>query len=384
MKFRLLAAALGLLALILSGCTKTAPTAQEAYVFGTRVELLAWGTPEAQAHAALGEVLREFDRLHRAYHAWQPSELTALNEAIAAGKPHEVSAELADLIRTAQALAAQGDYLFDPGIGRLVALWGFHGDEFKPALPDTAELAKLVATKPSIAKLSIDGACLPQGSPKAGETTGMEPRSGEHPSPPPGRGVGGGCRITSADFSVALDFGGYLKGVALDRAAAILKSRGIDNALINIGGNVLAMGSKGGKPWRVGIQHPRAAQAGGAPLATLELRDGEAIGTSGDYQRYFELGGKRYCHLLDPRTGSPTTVTQSLTVLVPPGADAGMRSDVLSKPLFIAGDDWPRLAAKLGATQVLRVDAAGKVFVTAALKSRLAFEPADLSVTVMP
>jgi hypothetical protein len=64
-------------------------------------------------------------------------------------------------------------------------------------------------------------------------------------------------------------------------------STGVHNALINIGGNVMALGSKGGQPWRVGIQHPRAA----APLATLELRDGEAIGTSGDYQRYFELDG---------------------------------------------------------------------------------------------
>ena len=98
---------------------------------------------------------------------------------------------------------------------------------------------------------------------------------------------------------VKLDLGGYAKGYALDRAAEILKSQGIHNALINIGGNVLALGTHGTRPWRVGIQHPRKP----GPLATLELRDGEAIGTSGDYQRYFELDGKRYCHLIDPRTG---------------------------------------------------------------------------------
>jgi thiamine biosynthesis lipoprotein len=98
---------------------------------------------------------------------------------------------------------------------------------------------------------------------------------------------------------VALDFGGYLKGVALDRAADILRSQGVRNALINIGGNILALGYKEGRKWRVGIQHPRRAGA----LATVELNDGEAIGTSGDYQRYFELDGKRYPHLLDPRTG---------------------------------------------------------------------------------
>jgi thiamine biosynthesis lipoprotein len=328
-----------LLLCFLAACAPRAPVGQEAYVFGTRVELLVWGAAEAQAHAAMGEVLREFDRLHRTYHAWQPSELTALNDAIAAGRPHEVSAELADLIRTAQTLSAQGDHLFDPGIGRLVALWGFHSDEFKPVLPDTQALAKLVAAQPSIAHLKVTGR-----------------------------------RIASADFSVALDFGGYLKGVALDRAAGILKARGIANALVNIGGNVLALGKKGEQPWRVGIRHPRAEATGGAPLATLELRDGEAIGTSGDYQRFFELDGRRYSHLIDPRTGAPAVGTQALTILIPPGPDAGMRSDVLSKPLFVAGADWPALAKKLDVAQVLRVDATGKITVTAAMKERLNFE----------
>lgn len=341
---RLLAA---LLALLLFGCGPKPPVGQEAYVFGTRVELLVWGAPAAEAHAAMGEVLREFDRLHRTYHAWQPSELTALNDAIAAGQPHVVSDELAALIRTAQALSAQGEHLFDPGIGRLISLWGFQAEEFKPVLPDAPALQALVAARPTIADITL--------------------ASG---------------RAASANISVALDFGGYLKGVALDRAAAILKARGIANALINIGGNVLALGRKGEQPWRVGIQHPRAAQSGGVPLATLELRDGEAIGTSGDYQRYFEVDGHRYCHLIDPRTGRPAEGTQSLTVLIPPGADAGMRSDVLSKPLFIAGDDWPRLARKLDATHVLRVDADGRLSATAAMKSRLTPGPENQDIRV--
>jgi thiamine biosynthesis lipoprotein len=340
---------LGLLAALLAACGRQAPVAQEAYVFGTRVEIVVWGTPEVAAHAALGEVLREFDRLHRTYHAWQASELTALNDAIAAGKPHEVSAELAELIRIAQRLSAQGEHLFDPGIGRLVALWGFHADEFKPVLPDPVALQKLTAAKPSIAKLKLEDR-----------------------------------RVSSADFAVALDFGGYLKGVALDRAAAILKARGIANALINIGGNVLALGSKGGTPWRVGIQHPRAAQAGGAPLATLELHDGEAIGTSGDYQRYFEIDGRRYSHLLDPRSGEPASGTQAVTVLIPPGPESGMLSDVLSKPLFVAGADWQRLAKAIGATQVLRVDASGKLAATAALQARLTFPEPRPPLEVVP
>jgi thiamine biosynthesis lipoprotein ApbE len=244
MRSRLLALCAGLL-LLLAGCGREALHSQESFVFGTRVEVLVWGQDEARANTATAEVLREFDRLHRSYHAWQPSELTALNDASAAGRPHEVSAELAALIVEAQALAAQGEHLFDPGIGALVQLWGFHDDSFKPQLPDAGKLAALKKAKPSITALKVQGR-----------------------------------QVASANPSVALDFGGYLKGVALDRAAAIMRAQGVANALINIGGNVLALGSKGGQPWRVGIQHPRAGQAGGAPLATLDLKDGEAIGTS--------------------------------------------------------------------------------------------------------
>ncbi len=336
---------LATLVVLLTACGRPAPYGQESYVFGTRVEVLVWGAPADQARTAVAGVLREFDRLHRTYHAWQPSEMTALNDAIAAGRPHEVSPEFAGFIRDAQAAAEKGEHLFDPGIGRLVELWGFHDDTFKPRLPDTARLDELIRAKPSIANLNLAGNVVSSGNP-----------------------------------AVALDFGGYLKGVALDRAVAALRASGIANALINIGGNVMALGSKGGTPWRVGIQHPRQA----APLATLELRDGEAIGTSGDYQRYFELDGKRYCHLIDPRTGWPSAATEAVTVLIPPGQQAGMWSDVASKPLFIAGPDWRRLADRLGVNQVLRVDQAGQVEVTSALRQRLEFADAKTVVRVLP
>lgn len=338
----------GLLCLLLAACGKPMPVAQEAFVFGTRVEVQVAGVSEAEGHAALGEVLREFDRLHRAYHAWQPSELTALNAALAAGRSYEAAPELAQFVRAAQELAQRSDYLFDPALGRLIALWGFHTDEFKPVLPAAEALQALVATKPSSADLVIEG-----------------------------------NTISSKNTAVALDFGGYLKGVALDRAADLLKARGIRNALINIGGNVLALGSKGGIPWRVGIRHPRVELAGEGVLATLELRDGEAIGTSGDYQRFFELDGRRYSHLIDPRNGEPAQGTQSLTVLIPPAPDAGMRSDVLTKPLFIAGERWRELARRLDVTQVLRVDAQGRIFVTAAMQGRLRFEQDGLNVKLV-
>ena len=329
----------------LSGCNRLEMHAQESYVFGTRVEVQVWGEPEDKARAAVGDVLREFDRLNHAYHAWQPSELTTLNEAIAAGRSLEVSPELAGLVRDAQAMAAQGDYLFDPGIGRLIEAWGFHNDEFVARLPDPAKVADFLAARPSIRDLRVDGR-----------------------------------RVSSRNKAVALDFGGFLKGWALDRAAGILKAHGIRNALINIGGNVMALGSKNGTPWRVGIQAPRST----LPLATLDLLDGEAIGTSGDYQRYFELNGRRYCHLLDPRSGEPAQGTQAVTLLIPPGPRAGTLSDGPSKPLFIAGEAWQAQAKKQGLTQVLRVGADGRVQITAPLKDRLHFESPETRVEVLP
>ncbi len=324
------------LAALLAACQPAPKTySQESYVFGTRVEVLVWDAPQDQAAAAVGEVLREFDRLHRTYHAWQPSELMSLNEAFAAGKSPEVAPELAGFVREAQSFAARGDYLFDPGIGNLIRLWGFHDDSFKPQLPDAAAVAKLVRAKPSIADVVVSG-----------------------------------NTISSRNPAVALDFGGYLKGVALDRAIDILWRHDISNALVNIGGNVMALGSKGGTPWRVGIQSPRSA----APLATLDLRDGEAIGTSGDYQRYFELNGRRYCHLIDPRTGEPAQGTQAVTVLITPQREAGTWSDWASKPLFLAGPRWRAMAEKLGITHALRVDADGKIEMTDAMRARLKME----------
>lgn len=325
------------LALLLSACGKPPVQSQEAFVFGTRVEVLVADADVARAKSAAGAVLQEFDRLHRTYHAWQPSELTALNEAIAAGKPHAVSKELAAYVMDAQRVAADGEHLFDPGIGGLIRIWGFQSDEFRPVLPDFAAVAAWRKAAPSIADLHLEGG-----------------------------------QISSTKREVAVDFGGYLKGVALDRAAALLREKGVHNALINIGGNVMALGSKHGEPWRVGIQHPRQPGA----LATMPLHDGEAIGTSGDYQRYFELDGKRYCHLLDPRSGAPVTHTQSLTVLVSPRTQAGMLSDAASKPLFIAGrDDWRRLAKQMAIADVLRVGADGRLQVTRSFATRLKFEP---------
>ena len=327
----------------LGACGEKKPITSESFVFGTRVEVqVADDLPESQVRAAVAQVLAEFDRLHRTYHAWQRSELTQLNDALATGRPARVTSEMADLLLEARDYTQQSAGLFDPGIGRLIALWGFHADSYAERVPDAAAIQDWLKTHPSMRQLQIQ---------KDDE----------------------GAWVRSTNDQVALDFGGSLKGKALDQAAHILRIAGVRNALINIGGNVMVLGSRNGQAWRVAIQAPRAS----GPLAIIELRDGEATGTSGDYQRYFEFAGMRYSHLLDPRSGYPATGTQAVTIVVD-GPDAGVRSDVLTKPLFIAGKaGWQAMAHQLGLTQVLRVDAEGKVAVSAALADRLKFMPHD-------
>ena len=332
--------------LLLSACGKELPTYQEqGYVFGTLVEISIYGEDEARAKQGVTAVMREFQRLHDKLHAWKPSELSDLNAAFAQGKTQIVTLELAAMLRDAARVSAQSEGLFNPSIGGLIQTWGFQADDFKAVLPDENKIAALLKANPQMSDLAFDGS-----------------------------------RIHSRNRAVQLDLGGYAKGYALDRAADILKQQGIHNALINIGGNVLALGKHGEREWRVGIQHPRKA----GPMATLALHDGEAIGTSGDYQRYFELDGKRYCHLIDPRTGHPVQGVQAVTILTH-GEHAGLLSDASSKPLFISGaPSWANAARKMQLDEALLIDGDGVVHLTAAMQKRLEFTDNKMSRKVEP
>ncbi len=332
--------------LLLAACgSKELPTYQEqGYVFGTLVEVSVYGEQDGKARQAVASVMQEFQRLHNLLHAWKPSALSDLNSAIAKGESREVTPELAAMLQDAAHISAQSNDLFDPAIGKLIKLWGFQSDTFKAVLPDAKKIAALVTANPQMSDLVFVPAA-------AGK---METASSRNPA-------------------VQIDLGGYAKGYALDRAADLLRKMGIRDALVNIGGNVLALGTHGDRAWRVGIQHPRKP----GPIATLELQDGEAIGTSGDYQRYFEVGGKRYCHLIDPRSGWPVQGVQAVTILTH-GARAGTLSDASSKPLFISGSaGWRDAARRMDIEEALLIDADGTVHLTAAMQKRLEFTDKD-------
>ena len=328
--------ALALLAALASSVTCAEEYRASSYVFGTIVQVTVADADPARARRATGRVLEEFDRMHRELHAWKEGDLVALNQAIARGDPRiRTTPEIAMLIGQAQDLAAKSGDLFNPAIGKLVGLWSFHRDKPGGPIPDASDIARLVAAHPRMDDLKVNG-----------------------------------VEVTSANPAVQLDFGGYAKGYALDRAAELLRQDGIANALVNVGGNAMALGRRGTRAWRVGLDAPR----GEGLLATLELNDGEAVGTSGDYRRYYEIDGKRYSHIIDPRTGYPVAGVESVTVLVPSGAGAGALSDAASKPIFIEGvNGWKQAAARMGVARAMLVDSGGVVHVTPELKARLQF-----------
>ena len=336
---------LGLMILTTTACGKPPLYQEQGFVFGTRVEISIYGESDARAQSAVAAVMREFQRLHNLLHAWKSSELSELNAAFAQGQVKEVTPELVHILTNATQLSAQSGGLFNPAIGGIIKLWGFHADELKPALPDHKELSAWVSQRAQMSDINMRA-----------------------------------LQVSSRNKAVQLDLGGYAKGYALDRAARILQLQGINHALINIGGNLLALGKHGERAWRVGIQHPRKP----GPIATLELNDGEAIGTSGDYQRYFMLGDKRYCHLIDPRNGQPVQNVQAVTVLTQ-GADAGVKSDASSKPLFISGvKNWRNAAKQINLTSALLVDHNGTVHLTAAMHRRLELTDPQTKFEVVP
>jgi FAD:protein FMN transferase len=318
----------------LTSCYKEPLYNAQSYVFGTLVDISIYGETDEKAQAVSNQIIADFQSLHTRLHAWQPSELSTINQAFAQGNaPVSVKPDVALMIADATALSIKSNGAFNPSIGGLIAAWGFHHDEFKPVKIDDEKIKNLVQANPQMTDIALENG-----------------------------------KIYSKNKSVQLDFGGYAKGYALDMALNSLRKQGIKNALVNIGGNIIALGQHGDKPWRVGIQHPRQPNA----IAVLDLPSGWAIGTSGDYQRYFELGGKRYCHIINPATGYPVQNMQAVTVLIPPQTNAGVMSDVASKPIFIAAPNDRAAAAKaMHVENYLLIESENKILISAPMAKRI-------------
>lgn len=316
----------------------------QSYVFGTLVDISIYDENEERARSLSNQILQNFQSLHNRLHAWKPiaegkpSELGQLNSTFERGRMlTNISPDLVAMLADAKLLSAKSHGLFNPAIGHLIGTWGFQRDEFSAVNINDRKIKTLIKSHPSMSDIVLE-------------------------------------RDTaySKNTAVKLDLGGYAKGYALDHAAQYLRKQHVNNALINIGGNIIAIGKHGDKHWRVGIQHPRAPTA----IATIDLPDGWAVGTSGDYQRYFMLNGKRYCHIIDPQTGYPSQHTQSVTVLVPPQpthqSQAGVLSDVASKPIFIESpQNRIKAAQELGIENFMVIDDKANIFVSKNMVKKL-------------
>ena len=134
-----------------------------------------------------------------------------------------------------------------------------------------------------------------------------------------------GHTLTLPNPGMEIDFGGFGKEYAADRAHAVLADRGVRHGYVNLGGDIRVLGPQpDGAPWRIGIQHPRDAER---LIASLDVSEG-ALATSGDYERFFEHAGRRYCHILDPRSGWPVDSWQSISVFAPVCVAAGAMSTI--------------------------------------------------------
>lgn len=329
---RALAATLALAAL--AACQRGAEVREFTFhAFGTLVELQVVGADAGLAERARAHAAARLDRWHADWHAWQPGPLTRLNRDLAEQGRAALPDELAGVLPRARELSQASGGLADPGIGALVALWGFHADE-PPAgpPPDEHRIRALLQSAPGIGDLEIDNG-----------------------------------RARSANPALQLDLGAFAKGIALARLDAELVQLGLDDFLLNAGGDLVARGTRGTRPWRVGIREPRGAGV----LASLEVNDGEAVFTSGDYERYFEWRGERYHHLIDPRSGRPARGTRSATVIT---RDAAL-GDAAATALFVAGpSQWAQTARRMGVDLAMLVAADGTVHLTPGMAERIAWE----------
>ena len=324
-----------LLTALASACSQTDSSAyhDQFFAFGTLVDVTIHGADPELAVQASEAIAGDFHVLHRQWHAWQPGQLTETNALLAQPEPFRVDPAILPVLREANRLAHLSGGLFNPAIGKLVALWGFH-DNALPigTLPDRQAIAALVAQAPSAEDVII--------------RDGM---------------------LSSANPAVQYDLGAFAKGYAIDRIIEHLRSLGVENAIVNAGGDLRAIGRHGNRPWRVGIRHPRQEGI----LASIEIEGDASIFTSGDYERFFEVDGVRYHHIIDPRSGYPADTTASVTVI----HDSAATADAAATALFVAGPGrWTGIARSMGVKLVMLVDTGGVIHMTPGMQQRIRFE----------
>jgi thiamine biosynthesis lipoprotein len=306
------------------------PYNETQFLMDTVIEITAYGPGAEQAVKA---AFAELKRLHDITNNFDPaSQVSAINQAAGRDKVN-ADPDLIAMLRRSNELAGRIDHTFDVTIGPLTDLWGIgRKGDYVPARADIDKALAFVDHRLVIVDENAGTVFLP----KAG---------------------------------MKLDLGGIAKGYAVDRAVAILKGHGVASALVNAGGDIKVIGTRpDGKPWRIGVQHPRKPDA---IIAKLALTDWDTMETSGDYQRYIMKDGVRYSHILDPRTGLQPRQLASVTMVINSSADG----DILSTALFVLGPERGlALLRQFPGTEAIMVATDGRVIVSSGLEGKVEIE----------
>ena len=308
-------------------------------VLGTNAEITIIGLSDTEAREAAVAVEQDLKELDHVGYTFKPEgELHELNEAIARGSAMSVSPELKDLINTAKYLYVESDGLVNPAAGGLVALWEFHCEkEDCDESPFPEEVRQLVLEKgkeviearPSMSDLIISGDV-----------------------------------VSSVNPAVKLEFGDMIRGYALDKAREHMNNAGVENAMIDIGGNIRSLGNRGEHPWWAPLWDEYRQHSNGY----IELNENEALVTVRAFDRSMGREDYVYRHVVDPRSGLPVSDIKFVTVL----HEKALVANAAAAALQVAGlEDWAKVAEKMGVRSVMMVTRDGVIYTSTSMEERI-------------
>ena len=294
--------------------------------------VLPAGSP-GHAPDAAERALDEVDRLESVLSEFRPGTEVSRVNAAAGGAPVAVGPDTWTMLEHSLQHAARSDGAFDPTWAALRGVWDF--STASPVPPD-ADTVRALLPRVDWRAVEMDASTR---------------------------------RVRLARPGMAIGFGGIAKGYALDRMRDILLREGVRDFLLYSGGQVLAEGTRNGRPWRVGVQHPRNP---GALLGAVSITRG-SVSTGGDYEHFFVHQGRRYHHFIDPRTGWPVEHTASVTVITPTALEA----DALDTSLFVMSPERAMAHARERGLAVLRTSPSLRSEMTPAMEAVLDAAPSE-------
>lgn len=340
--------AVALIAVTLSACgspatpepPRDAPIVQRSHTtMGSPLEITIVTEARDIADSVMMKAFAEVDRLDAMMSVWKPgSELLALNQA-AGERPVKVSPEMIEVLTEARQAGDWTEGKFDVTFGAFSGLWKFDAQNQDNSIPTRGDIERRLPLL-DYTQVEVDAAA-------------------------------GTAFLKRKGFSAHL--GGIGKGYAVDRAASILRAAGFRDFMIQFGGDLLFSGRRSDRPWRAAIRDPRGPVE--RVIAAIDLSD-ETFSTSGDYERYFLAGGRRYHHIIDPDTGEPARGSRSVTIV----ARRGVVADALSTGVFVMGPDkGMALIERLPDVEGVIVNDQNQILISSGLKNRLTLlqEPTD-------